>query len=117
LLRTERLASSGTLRLGDAAYAVSGLSWMDHEYSTSGLGPQLVGWDWFSIQLDDGSELMVYQLRREDGSADPFSSGTYVDAAGNTTRLGQQDFAVTVNDTWLSPHSGVIYPAQMQGQL
>jgi hypothetical protein len=43
LLRTEQLASSGTLRLGDAAYAVSGLSWMDHEYSTSGLGPQLVG--------------------------------------------------------------------------
>jgi predicted secreted hydrolase len=107
-----RLASNGTVRVGETAYQVDGLSWMDHEFSTSALGPELVGWDWFSIQLDDDSELMVYQLRREDGSADPFSSGTYVDAAGNTTRLGQQDFAVTVNDTWRSPHSGATYPAQ-----
>jgi len=88
------------------------LSWMDHEFSTSALGPELVGWDWFSIQLDDGSELMVYQLRREDGTADPFPGGTYVDPDGNTTRLGPQDFTVTVNDTWRSPHSGATYPAQ-----
>jgi predicted secreted hydrolase len=107
-----RLASSGTVRVGETAYQVDGLSWMDHEFSTSALGPELVGWDWFSFQLDDGSELMVYQLRREDGSADPFSSGTYVDSAGNTTRLSLQDFSVEVNDTWYSPHSGATYPAQ-----
>jgi predicted secreted hydrolase len=107
-----RLASSGTVRVGETAYTVDGLSWMDHEFSTSALAPELVGWDWFSIQLDDGSELMVYQLRREDGTADTFSGGTYVDAAGNTNRLGHQDFTVTVNDTWRSPHSGATYPAQ-----
>jgi predicted secreted hydrolase len=85
---------------------------MDHEFSTSALGAQLVGWDWFSIQLDDGSELMVYQLRREDGSADPFSSGTYVDSVGYSSSLGHHDFVVEVNDTWRSPHSGATYPAQ-----
>ncbi|UCC62961.1 MAG: carotenoid 1,2-hydratase [Anaerolineae bacterium] len=107
-----RLASSGTVRVGETSYRVDGLSWMDHEFSTGALGPDLVGWDWFSIQLGDGSELMVYQLRREDGTADPFSTGTCVDAAGNTTRLGLQDVAVEVNDTWRSPHSGATYPAQ-----
>ena len=107
-----RLASNGTVRVGETAYKVDGLSWMDHEFSTSALGAELVGWDWFSIQLDDGSELMVYQFQREDGTADPFSSGTYVDAAGKPTQLGHQDFAVTVNDTWRSPHSGATYPAQ-----
>jgi len=107
-----RLASSGTVCVGGTTYQVDGLSWMDHEFSTSALGSELVGWDWFSIQLDDGSELMVYQLRREDGTVDPFSGGTYVDAAGNTTRLGHHDFVVKVNDTWHSPHSGATYPAQ-----
>jgi predicted secreted hydrolase len=107
-----RLASNGTVRVGETAYQVDGLSWMDHEFSTSALGPELVGWDWFSIQLDDGSELMVYQLRRKDGTADPFSSGTTVDPAGNSTQLDPQDLTVTVNDTWRSPHSGAIYPAQ-----
>jgi predicted secreted hydrolase/threonine/homoserine/homoserine lactone efflux protein len=107
-----RLASSGTVRVGETAYQVDGLSWMDHEFSTSALGPELVGWDWFSIQVDDGSELMLFQLRREDGTTDSFSSGTTVDPDGNTTRLGHQDFTVTVNDTWRSPHSDAIYPAQ-----
>jgi len=107
-----RLASNGIVHVGETAYKVDGLSWMDHEFSTRALGPDLVGWDWFSIQLDDGSELMVYQLRRGDGTADPFSSGMYVDAAGNTTQLGHQDLAVKVNDTWQSPHSGATYPAQ-----
>jgi predicted secreted hydrolase len=107
-----RLASSGTVRVGETVYQVDGLSWMDHEFSTNALGEELIGWDWFSIQLDDGSELMVFQLRREDGTTDPFSSGTTVDPDGNTTRLGHQDFTVTVNDTWRSPHSGATYPAQ-----
>jgi predicted secreted hydrolase len=107
-----RLASNGTVRVGETAHQVDGLSWMDHEFSTSALGPQLVGWDWFSIQLDDGSELMVYQLRREDGSADPFSSGTYVDSAGYPASLSHHDFVVEVTDTWRSPHSGATYPAQ-----
>jgi predicted secreted hydrolase/threonine/homoserine/homoserine lactone efflux protein len=107
-----RLASSGTVRVGETAYQVDGLSWMDHEFSTSALAPDQVGWDWFALQMDDGSELMVFQLRREDGTTNSFSSGTTVDPDGNTTRLGHQDFTVTANDAWRSPHSGATYPAQ-----
>jgi predicted secreted hydrolase len=107
-----RLASSGTVRVGDATYPVSGSSWMDHEYSTSALGPELVGWDWFSIQMDDGGELMVYQIRKEDGSADSFSSGTFIDPDGQTTRLNRDDFRIDVRDTWRSSHSGATYPAR-----
>jgi len=107
-----RLASSGSVRVGDGAYEVSGWSWMDHEYSTGGLGPDLVGWDWFSIQLDDGSEVMLYQLRREDGSSDAFSSGTFIAADGQTTRLSREDYQINVEETWRSPHSGATYPAR-----
>jgi predicted secreted hydrolase len=84
---------------------------MDHEYSTSALGPEQTGWDWFSIQLDNGTELMVFQLRREDGSIDAFSSGTFVAADGFTTQLGADDFTLEVTDTWRSPRSGGEYPS------
>jgi predicted secreted hydrolase len=106
-----RLASTGTVRVGEAEYAVEGLSWMDHEFSTSALAPGQVGWDWFSIQLDDGSELMLYELRRDDGTVDPYSSGTYVAPDGGTTPLAESDFTLTVERTWRSPHSGATYPA------
>jgi predicted secreted hydrolase len=107
-----RMATAGTIRMDDMAYAVKGLSWMDHEYSTSALGADLVGWDWFSIQLDDGSELMVYQFRRTDGSIDPFSSGSFIDADGQKTPLAVDDFKLAAESTWTSPHSGAIYPSR-----
>jgi predicted secreted hydrolase len=106
-----RLTSSGTVQVGESEYAVDGLSWMDHEFSTTALAPDQVGWDWFSIQLDDGSELMLYELRRDDGTVDPYSSGTYVAPDGSTTPLSESDFALTVERTWRSPHSGATYPA------
>jgi predicted secreted hydrolase len=107
-----RLETSGTLQVADAEYAISGLSWMDHEWSTSGLAAGQVGWDWFSVQLDDGSELMVFQLRREDGSIDPFSSGTLIDPDGNTGHLDRDEFEIRVEDTWHSPHTRATYPAR-----
>jgi len=107
-----RLLSSGTVRIGGRNHTVEGLSWMDHEYSTSVLSSGQIGWDWFSIQLDDHSELMVYQFRRNDGSIDPFSSGTFIAPDGTTTHLSREDFEITVGDTWRSPHSGATYPAQ-----
>jgi predicted secreted hydrolase len=106
-----RMATGGTIRVDDRAYAVEGLSWMDHEYSTSALGADLVGWDWFSVQLDDGSELMVYQLRRADGSADPFSNGSFIDANGQKSQLGPVGFNLAVASFWTSPHSGATYPS------
>ncbi len=77
-----RLATEGFIRNGDQRIAVTGESWMDHEFSTSALSAGQVGWDWFSIQFNEGSELMVYQIRQEDGSIDPFSSGTFIAADG-----------------------------------
>lgn len=105
-----RLESTGEIRIGEQSFAVSGLSWMDHEFSTSALAQNQIGWDWFSLQLDDGSELMVFQLRRVDGSVDPFSSGTLIDPDGDTRHLDQTDFTIQPLGTWQSPHSGGIYP-------
>jgi predicted secreted hydrolase len=107
-----RLQTSGTVQVADRVYTVSGLSWLDHEWSTGALVAGQVGWDWFSAQLDDGSEVMVFQLRREDGSIDPFSSGTYIAADGSTRHLGGDGFEIRVEDTWRSPHTRAIYPAR-----
>jgi predicted secreted hydrolase len=106
-----RLETTGSVRVDDQEYGVSGTSWSDHEFSTSALGPNQVGWDWFSIQLDDGSELMVYTIRRADGSVDDFSKGTLIYPDGSTRALTKDDFQVQVEDTWSSPHSDGVYPS------
>jgi predicted secreted hydrolase len=106
-----RLATSGTVSVGDASYPVNGLSWMDHEFSTSYLTRDQVGWDWFALQLNDDTELMLFQIRRADGSIEPLASGTFVAPDGSTYRLTRDDFQITVNTTWRSPHSGATYPA------
>lgn len=105
-----RLAADGKIRIGERTLRVSGLAWMDHEFSTAPLEPGLVGWDWFSLQLSDQSELMVYCLRNRDGSFHSASSGTFVDAAGRATSLGREQFSVKVLDRWKSPGSGAFYP-------
>lgn len=105
-----RLQTEGTITVDGEEFAVSGLSWKDHEYSTSAMAPDQVGWDWFSIQLDDGYELMLYQIRRDDGSIDPFSSGALIAPDGSRVQLGAQDFVIESDDTWRSPHSNAEYP-------
>jgi predicted secreted hydrolase len=84
---------------------------MDHEWSTSALGAEQAGWDWFSIQLDDNTELMLFQLRRADGTVDGFSSGTLIATDGSTWQLGPGDFSIEVTDRWRSPRTGAAYPA------
>jgi predicted secreted hydrolase len=106
-----RLETTGKVSLSGVETDVQGLSWMDHEFSTSALAPDEVGWDWFALQLSDGSELMVYDLRRQDGSIDPYSSGTLVRPDGSSRYLTRQDFQIKVTSTWRSPHSGAVYPA------
>lgn len=106
-----RLETAGRVQVGGGTYPVTGLSWMDHEYSTSALSAGQVGWDWFSLQLDDESELMLFQIRLDDGSVDPYSSGTLVAADGNTLHLERDDFQIDVNGTWRSPRTGAVYPA------
>jgi len=107
-----RLEASGTVTAGGETFAVTGLAWMDHEYSTSALGADQVGWDWFSIQLDDGTAIMLFELRKEDGTVDAFSSGTIIFPDGQVQFLGEEDFTISVEEWWDSPHSGARYPAQ-----
>ena len=105
-----RLLTHGELEIDGETFRVDGASWKDHEISTSAMSEGQVGWDWFSIQLDNGYDLMLYQVRREDGNVDPFSSGTLVSPDGKTASLALRDFSVETQDTWRSPHSGAIYP-------
>lgn len=107
-----RMPVRGTVRLGAEALEVSGEAWMDREWSTSALGATVEGWDWFAVQLDDGRELMVYLLRRRDGTNDPFSAGTLVAADGTARRLDGADVRIETLAHWTSPHSGVRYPAR-----
>lgn len=105
-----RLAASGQLNLHGEKLAVSGLSWMDHEFFTQQLASGQTGWDWMSLQLDDNSELMIYRIRRKDGSVDPYSAGTYVDPQGKSTHLRESDYLLQpLSETWTSPASGATY--------
>ncbi len=108
-----RLATSGLIAVKGRRFDVSGLSWMDHEFFTHQLSAEQTGWDWFSIQLEDKTELMLFILRRKDGSIDPFSAGTYVDAAGKSIHLRSADFSLQPEGaTWKSPATGAVYPIE-----
>ena len=111
------LAASGTLSLPSGNVAVTGSAWNDHEWGSAGLETGVVGWDWFSIQLDGERELMLYVLRRADGSAIPQSSGTIVDGAHPPVYLPLAKFSVTHLDEWTSPHSDGIYPARWRVRM
>jgi predicted secreted hydrolase len=107
-----RLATTGRITLPDRGpIEVSGESWFDHEWSTSALGAGAVGWDWFSLQLGDGQELMYFQIRRDDGSLEPVSGGTLVASDGSVRRLAAADVRIDVLSEWRSPASGSTYPS------
>jgi predicted secreted hydrolase len=108
------LTTSGTLTIGAETFRVTGTSWMDHEFGSADLGADLAGWDWFSMQLADNRELMVYRLRHTDGSSDAASSGTLVLADGRTQHLSATDIQLTPLDTWTSPTSKATYPHRWQ---
>jgi predicted secreted hydrolase len=106
-----RIATSGLIQLSGKSYEVSGISWMDHEFFTHQLEPDQVGWDWFSLQLEDKTELMLFRIRRKDGSIDPYSAGTYIDAQGKTRHLRVSDFTLTAEtESWERPDGSVRYP-------
>ena len=106
-----RVATNGQIQLAGRAFDVSGLSWMDHEFFTDQLEHDQAGWDWFSLQLDDSTELMLFQIRRSDGSIDPYSAGTYVDAQGKSMHLGINDFTLRpAGDIWTSSATRGAYP-------
>ena len=106
-----RLQASGQLRRQGASLPVSGVAWLDREWGSGSLGAQSQGWDWFALDLTDGSTLMFYALRNQDGRRDVHSAGTFVDAAGHATALANDDVAIEVLRHWDSPRGGK-YPAQ-----
>jgi hypothetical protein len=106
-----RLATHGTITIAGTQYAVEGLSWLDREWSTSALDEGQVGWDWFALQLDDGTDVMLYQLRRDDGSADRYSRGTIVDPDGSARGFGFEGLVLDTLAGWSSPRGGR-YPAR-----
>ncbi len=112
-----RMPTTGQISIAGNSHQVTGSSWLDREWSTSALGPDQVGWDWFSLQFDDDRELMYYQLRLKDGQPDPLSSGVLVAENGKTTPLGAADVRIDVLDYWTSPHSGGRYPARWRLQI
>ena len=110
-----RLLTSGSIELNGETYQVEGTSWMDHEFFSNRLDADQSGWDWLSLQLDDNTEIMLYRLRHKDGSVDPYSSGTYVDASGKATHLDLKDFSMTPGDeTYTSPTTHGTYPITWQ---
>jgi len=108
-----RLRTSGEIVLGGRKFVVNGLAWMDHEFFTHQLGDDQTGWDWLSLQLEDNTELMLFHIRRKDGSIDPYSAGTFVDAQGKATHLREEDFVLQPGGaTWTSPETHANYPVQ-----
>jgi predicted secreted hydrolase len=106
-----RLQAAGSLRRQGTSLPVSGVVWLDREWGSGSLGVDQQGWDWFALDLDDGSTLMFYALRARDGRRDVHSAGTFVDAAGHASPLRNDDVEIAVQRHWRSPRGGQ-YPAQ-----
>ena len=113
-----RLGTSGTVELDGTSYAVQGTSWMDHEFFSESVDTTERGWDWLSLQLDDNTEVMLYRLRHKDGSVDPYSSGSYIDAQGKCVFLSLNDFTMTpVDQTWTSRQTRGVYPIRWHVEI
>jgi predicted secreted hydrolase len=106
-----RLRVTGTVESGGRTHPVRGTGWLDREWSTSALPGEHVGWDWFSIQLDDGREVMFFELRRRDGAPEPLNHGVLVEEDGEARLLAADDVDLQVLEWWASPVDGARYPS------
>ena len=105
-----RLQVDGEITVAGKRERCSGLAWMDHEFGSSSLRETQQGWDWFSVQLDNESELMLYIIRKRDGTPDVTSSGSIILADGRVLHLSHEQFRVTTSRRWHSRKSGATYP-------
>ena len=112
-----RMRTRGVVRVEGREEAVEGESWFDHEWASNQLAPGQVGWNWLSLQLSDGSELMLYQMRRADGSVDPGSNGTLVAPDGSSRFLKLEAFDMQPRRYWTSPRNGARYPVGWKVRL
>jgi predicted secreted hydrolase len=110
------LETTGNLVLGERTVEVTGLSWMDHEFGTSALSANAVGWDWFSVQLENGAALMLAQIRTTDGGAIGEFEGTLLLPDGTQTLITNEDFTLEVLEEWTSPTTNFVYPAHWRLQ-
>jgi predicted secreted hydrolase len=108
------LETRGLLKAPNQAspVAVKGRSWFDQEFGSNQLTAEQIGWDWFSLYLSDGRELMIYFLRLKNGSVEPASSGTLIEPDGKTRYLPLREIELSVLNKWKSPRSGGNYPAR-----
>jgi predicted secreted hydrolase len=111
------LRGEGEVRIGEERVTVHGTAWMDHEFSTGQLPAGLVGWDWFGLALDGRHELMIYLLRRADGTPAAASAGSWITPGGEVIPLAVEDLRVTSDRRWKSPRSGAEYPARWRIQV
>ncbi len=109
-----RLTARGTVRIGSELIPVTGIAWMDHEFSSSQLEPGQAGWDWACLQLDDGTEAMAYRMRRDDGSTDPFSTFAWIGSDATPRHVGPDRFRWEPIATWTSPLTGAKYPNRVR---
>ncbi|MBW1708966.1 MAG: carotenoid 1,2-hydratase [Deltaproteobacteria bacterium] len=112
-----RLETSGTLKIKGKPVKVRGTAWMDHEFSTAPLEPDVTGWDWFSLQLENNTELMIYLLRTSQGGYSSASSGTFVLPSARTRHLSVKDIQADILDHWKSPHTNGVYPSRWRIQI
>ncbi len=106
-----RLSVSGNISLpNEEGLAVKGWAWLDREWGTSALSERVTGWDWLSLQLSDGRDLMFYRLRNDDGTANEYSGGSVSSADGQVTRLSREDVNMQIMRQWRSPISNIQYP-------
>lgn len=105
-----RLKAKGSVRVGADRHEVTGEAWMDHEFSSSQLDEGQVGWDWAAIQLHDGRSIMVYRMRREDGSTDAASTLVIVGKDGTLDQRSRDDFEWEPRGQWMSPRTQASYP-------
>jgi predicted secreted hydrolase len=106
-----RMEARGRITWHGETEDFAGSAWMDREFGTWRTTENQKGWDWFSLQLSTGAELMVYHLRNARNEPSPFSSGTYVDASGAWTHLKREDFILEATAYWQSPHTQSLYPS------
>lgn len=111
-----RLKTEGKIILDGKEFSVNGFSWMDREWSTSALSEDQAGWDWFALQLNDNTEIMYYQMRKNDGTPDVFSKGVLVNKDGTSQLLNKDDVILNVKDYWKSPTSEK-YPSRWRLQI
>jgi predicted secreted hydrolase len=107
-----RMETTGTLTINNRLETVTGLSWMDHEFGSNQLSAEQVGWDWFGLHLDNGMDLMLYRIRRADGTVERVSSGTLIQPDGRVIHLPREAFGYSIRDVWTSPKTRTVYPSR-----